>query len=180
MEREPSILKDSIFNSISNYFKGVFKGAWSIRKAAFTTFPYLFGVGELRKEITEQYPDPVSSRTEDDLPPRTRGLLENDPKRCTGCGKCVEVCPVDCILLETDVGPDGSNSWVSKFDIDFGKCIFCGFCTEICPTGSLTHTKRFEGSTYVRADLVDSFGKGKVTPEQKRVWLKTRPSTDYE
>ncbi|MCC7442223.1 MAG: 4Fe-4S binding protein [Bdellovibrionales bacterium] len=144
-----------------------------------TTVPYLVGWGELRKEITEQYPDPVSSRTEDDLPPRTRGLLFNDIERCTGCLACSKVCPVGCIEIENEAGPDPEKKWVAVFSVDFSQCIFCGLCVESCQPASLMHTKQYEGSVYRVSDLKVGFGRGHVTQEQREKWDSMRKSEDF-
>ncbi len=166
----------SIFSTIFEYFREFVFGLRSAIRAAFGSLPYLFSATELRKEITEQYPDPVSSKTEDDLPARTRGLLMNEIERCTGCGDCVKVCPVTCIHLETEPGPDIGKRWVSLFDIDFGKCIFCGICSSVCIPRSLTHTKAFEASNLDRSPLVVSFGRGRVSEELKEKWRRLRQS----
>lgn len=45
-----------------------------------------------------------------------------DLERCTGCGKCLEVCKV------------GATSIVEgKAVIDYDKCVRCGRCVAICP-----------------------------------------------
>ena len=45
---------------------------------------------------------------------------------CTGCGACVEVCPVEAIRL--------SNG---KAQIDGEKCVDCGVCVGECPTDAI-------------------------------------------
>lgn len=169
---------ESVFSTLINYFKGLLTGLRSILSSSWSAVPYLFAVGENVKEVTEQYPDPVSSRTEDDLPARTRGLLFNDIDRCTGCGDCTDVCPVDCIELVTEQGLDQSKKWVSVFNIDFGRCIFCGLCVDVCEPGSLVHSKQFEGAVYELKDLVTGFGRGRVTEEQRRHWERVRKIED--
>jgi formate hydrogenlyase subunit 6/NADH:ubiquinone oxidoreductase subunit I len=47
---------------------------------------------------------------------------------CTGCGVCVEVCPVDSITLENAVA-----------DIDMVTCIHCGLCHDACPVDAVRH-----------------------------------------
>ena len=44
-----------------------------------------------------------------------------DEEKCTGCGSCVEVCPVDALKLEND-----------KAKVDGDTCIDCGTCVDEC------------------------------------------------
>lgn len=179
MER-PVTAKTSVFSTLWTYLREVFSGVRSIFGSCFTALPYLFGHGDLCKEVTEQYPDPISSRTPDDLPLRSRGLLFNDIDRCTGCKVCEEVCPAKCITVEAEPSVDITKIWVSTFDIDFSRCIFCGLCVEICLPGSLVHTKQYEGAVYALRDLVASFGRGNVTPEQRAKWAAMRQLNESE
>jgi len=48
---------------------------------------------------------------------------------CTGCGVCVNECPVDAIELEA--------SGLAK--IDEGVCIRCGKCHDVCPQEAVRH-----------------------------------------
>lgn len=169
-------------SSFIRYIKHVFSGLRSIVSSCLTATPYLFNVnsGELRKEVTEQYPDPISSRTADDLPTRTRGLLFNDIEKCTGCKECLSACPSKCITIENDSQLDTSKAWVAVFDIDFSRCIFCGLCVEACQPSSLVHTRQYEGAVYSLPDLVASFGKGQVTDEQRAKWEQIRQARETE
>jgi NADH-quinone oxidoreductase subunit I len=46
-----------------------------------------------------------------------------------------------------DKDPANPKSRVmTRFDIDAGKCMHCGLCVEPCPTGSIQHTREFEGT----------------------------------
>ena len=47
--------------------------------------------------------------------------------KCTGCGACVNVCPVGAISMK-----DG------KAVIDQEKCIKCGKCLDVCPQGAIS------------------------------------------
>lgn len=162
--------------TILGYLKGVWSGCRSLGGSFRTALPYLLNVksGDLKKEVTEQYPDPVSSRGADELPPRTRGLLYNDIGRCLGCKECEKVCPVDCITVETEPGVNPNKLWVSVFDIDLSRCVFCGICVDACSPNSLVHTRGFERSVQNPSDLVASFGLGRITPEQRMKWAKIR------
>lgn len=55
-----------------------------------------------------------------------RQMVWVDVPRCTGCGACVEVCPVRAIALVND-----------KAHIDHGVCTGCEACINTCPEGAL-------------------------------------------
>ena len=170
----------SIFSTLENYVRFVFRGARSVAGSCATALPYLFGVGEMHKEVTELYPDPISSRTPDDLPARSRGLLHNDIERCIGCKDCERTCPTQCIRVETQPGADPSKKWVTTFDIDHAKCVFCGLCTEVCGPGSLTHTKQYEGAVTDLSALIARFGRGEVTAEHREKWEAMRRQAEND
>ena len=50
-----------------------------------------------------------------------------DLEKCTGCGSCVEVCPVDAITIEKD-----------KAKIDQDECVECGTCLDECEAEALS------------------------------------------
>jgi len=50
-------------------------------------------------------------------------------QRCTGCGECSRVCPVEEVLVPSLV--EGSSQVVS------GDCTRCGDCIDICPSKAL-------------------------------------------
>jgi NAD(P)H-quinone oxidoreductase subunit I len=168
----------SVFHGFAAYLSDVKYAIRSTFGSCMAAFPYLVGIGELRKEVTEQYPDPISSKTEDDLPPRTRGLLHNDIEKCTGCRECERVCPTNCFTVESQPGADPSKVWVSTFDIDLSRCIFCGLCVEVCQPQSLTHSKRYEGAVRITSEMTFRFGRGDVTPEQQEKWATRRRQLD--
>lgn len=49
-----------------------------------------------------------------------------DEEKCTACGACVEVCPVEALKLE------------DKAKVDPDTCIECGTCVDECPVGAIS------------------------------------------
>jgi uncharacterized protein (DUF362 family)/ferredoxin len=54
-----------------------------------------------------------------------------DPRRCTGCGLCVETCPVNPKAL-SQADPDKPPSYA------YLRCTRCFCCQEICPEGAIS------------------------------------------
>jgi NADH-quinone oxidoreductase subunit I len=154
----------SIIGTVLRALSVLVDGTQSLVRALSAALPYLFNANPntLRKEVTEQYPDPVSSRTTDDLPPRTRGLIHNAIEQCIGCHECAKACPVDCFTIESERLEETQKEWVSLFDVDHGRCLACGLCVDVCPTNSLTHSKRYEYAATHRSKMIESFGKGEA------------------
>lgn len=123
---------------------------------------HFFNKDEIRKIDTEFYPDPVSSRGKDDFPARARGLVFNEIEKCTGCGDCANICPTQCIAIESQKSARNNRAWVSKFDIDFSNCVFCGLCVEVCEPESLIQTKEVQAAVFDLTDLVATFGRGNL------------------
>ena len=46
--------------------------------------------------------------------------------KCTGCGDCVDVCPVEALSIENDKA------------VVNDECIDCGVCIDECPSGALS------------------------------------------
>jgi nitroreductase/NAD-dependent dihydropyrimidine dehydrogenase PreA subunit len=58
--------------------------------------------------------------------------LTIDPRTCTRCGTCVEVCPAGIIAT---AGPDELPAWVPGAA---RGCIRCGHCVAVCPEAALS------------------------------------------
>jgi ferredoxin len=54
---------------------------------------------------------------------------------CTGCGKCVSVCPVEAMTLVSANDPHNKNRKVAKLTPEI--CLGCGVCVRTCPTKSI-------------------------------------------
>ena len=95
-----------------------------------------------KKPVTEQYPEYKRK-----LPERARGriVLTRSPdgnERCVACYLCSGACPVNCISMQSEEGPDGRRQ-AAWFRINFARCIYCGLCEEACPTLALQLTAEF-------------------------------------
>ncbi len=79
-----------------------------------------------------------------------------DADRCTGCGGCVNVCPVEV--------PDGFNAGLARrkaiflpvphaipnpYVIDFAACTRCGACEEVCPTQAIQLPEQERGEFHI-------------------------------
>ena len=53
-------------------------------------------------------------------------MIQIDEAKCTGCGKCVEVCPEKAITI------DGGRAVING-----QLCTNCGTCVSICPAGAI-------------------------------------------
>jgi Pyruvate/2-oxoacid:ferredoxin oxidoreductase delta subunit len=60
-------------------------------------------------------------------------LRETDKEKCTGCGECVKICPVNVIKMEGDF-PVVDREW----------CIGCGVCAIPCPSSAIKLVRKSE------------------------------------
>ena len=72
----------------------------------------------------------------------TSFLPKIDEDDCTGCGKCVKVCPIEAI--EWVSNNDGTNSKLKKVKINEEICLGCGVCVRACSNKSITLERRKE------------------------------------
>lgn len=52
-----------------------------------------------------------------------------DEEKCTGCGECVDTCPVEVYSLN-----ENGKSSPEKMD----DCLGCESCVEVCPNEAIT------------------------------------------
>ena len=75
-------------------------------------------------------------------PVHTAGFLPQiDTSTCNGCGKCVELCPVEAMSLVSANDPRHPKRKIARVDPE--RCLGCGVCLNACTkTASLTLTRR--------------------------------------
>jgi NAD-dependent dihydropyrimidine dehydrogenase PreA subunit len=65
-----------------------------------------------------------------------RPLPMVDAARCDGSGRCVAVCPTECLDL-----------WMDQASVRYpDRCLSCGACAEVCPTRAITFGELSEPS----------------------------------
>jgi len=67
-------------------------------------------------------------------------ISEIDESRCTGCGKCVDICPVNATSLISANDPKHTKK--KKAFVDTGMCVGCGVCAVKCPTDAIDMVNR--------------------------------------
>lgn len=110
------------------------------------------------------------------------GAPEIDPAKCTGCGKCVPVCPTDALVIE-----DKPVENKRTFFLSYGDCIFCGLCEPACPYQAISFKGKFELATQDKNALSLEFpfqlsqcAKDPVFMSQETLPIKEKPSTTQE
>jgi ferredoxin len=66
----------------------------------------------------------------------TNYLPEVSADSCNGCGKCVEVCPVEAMALVSASDPQKPKH--KKARLDESLCLGCGLCVRACPNGGIS------------------------------------------
>ncbi|MDZ7721301.1 MAG: 4Fe-4S binding protein [candidate division KSB1 bacterium] len=65
----------------------------------------------------------------------TNFLPDIDSDSCNGCGKCVNVCPVEAVSLVSANDPKKPNRKKAHLNVDI--CLGCGLCVRACPNQSI-------------------------------------------
>ena len=93
--------------------------------------------------------------------------------KCTGCGDCVKVCPVEAIKLK-----DG------KAVIDDGECIECDACIDECPSEAILYKEALAQNHAENADRTEPAKKTEERPgplgglDLGGVWIMTGTFAD--
>jgi formate hydrogenlyase subunit 6/NADH:ubiquinone oxidoreductase subunit I len=82
-----------------------------------------------KRPFTERYPFEVKP-----APERTRGRVEWDGEKCTGCMMCSRDCPAQAI--EVEVVDRAAKKFIFHYRTD--RCIYCAQCVVSCRPGALS------------------------------------------
>jgi len=63
-----------------------------------------------------------------------------DRSGCSGCGKCVDVCPVEAMALVSANDPAKPKARTALLNEDI--CLGCGVCARACPSRSISMLRR--------------------------------------
>ena len=69
-------------------------------------------------------------------------IPEVNEKRCKGCGKCVNACPVESLVLVS--ANDARRPGRKKARLDRKTCLGCGLCVRSCPDNNIRLLPRQE------------------------------------
>ncbi len=68
-------------------------------------------------------------------PVHTTNFMPQVEGECNGCGKCVNVCPVEAMTLVSANDPHHPQKKKAKLDEDI--CLGCGVCVRACPSDAI-------------------------------------------
>jgi ferredoxin len=93
--------------------------------------------------IFDQYGEPTLMLKK---PQRPRAFV--DEQSCTGCDKCAEHCPFECLHLDQDADP--ASPHFGLMTVDDGKCTGCRECEKACPYDAIFVFRRDQVPEWIR------------------------------
>lgn len=157
---------------------------WGILKTlAITIYHFLMTyVEDLRRLLMRKEPSPAAAQVSDlasrrygvftvqypderrQLPERSRTFPffiidgETGRLRCTACGVCAQICPVQCIWIERATDPETGRPrrYPVAYYVDISLCMNCGYCAEFCPFDAVKMDQEYELAFYKRPGFVSA------------------------
>ncbi len=154
-------------SSVAQYFYNIYEAVYTTAVGLGLTIKTFF-----TKPVTVRYPKidimegkPATDKVKMPEEPllshkvydRFRGVLYNDVFKCTACGLCEQICPIDCIKIDARKIPEGKGLILFQYDIDEARCMHCGLCVEICPVDSLVFTREFDLIKHSPDEMIERF-----------------------
>ena len=95
------------------YISNIYVGIYTVLVGMVITFRQMF-----KPHVTHQYPYQYEFERKDnyrEIPTGYRGQLHNRVEDCIVCNKCAQICPVDCIYIDSrkPSGGRGAKLWES-------------------------------------------------------------------
>ena len=88
--------------------------------------------------------DKILIPTYDDPDELKCGEVEFNYKKCSGCNLCVQACPSNSIVMDSD-----EKKPRLKLPPE-NECIFCGDCMAICPEGAISMKSSYEATRFFK------------------------------
>ena len=80
-----------------------------------------------------------------------RGKPEHDPEQCIACAACMQACPANALIMETDVENNQRRLGESRLHAVF----IVVAVKRCCPTNAITLSQEFELAVTNKADLYE-------------------------
>ena len=98
------------------------------------------------------------------LPERSRTLpffvidADSERLRCTACGVCSQICPVQCLWIERARDPETGRPrrYPVTYYVDISICMSCGYCAEFCPFDAIKMDQEYELASFSRPGFVSA------------------------
>lgn len=98
-----------------------------------------------------------------------------DPAKCTGCGDCEQVCPIDVTNRFDEKLSQRKAIYIqfpqavpSIYTIDYDHCVGCGACDRVCEAGAISFLKKSQEIQYEVGSIIVATGFEVLEPIELR------------
>lgn len=92
------------------------------------------------------------------------GKLEGNQDKCTGCGLCVRVCPINALALDRIMD---ENQQTFTLNYDYSQCAYCGLCVDTCPHDAIHFVNDYVRAITDKEDARIILSRGVYPPRKK-------------